>query len=61
MDFAISPEGVPEPPDSADLVAETPREDGRVLRHFVCRDCLGLVEVAEGEEHRHECAGVTAS
>jgi hypothetical protein len=40
------------------LVQET-RNDGGVVQHFVCGDCLDLVEREAGSSDTHDCPAMT--
>ena len=32
-------------------------ENGRVIRHFVCSECMGMVEAVQGQGYLHNCNG----
>lgn len=32
-------------------------DSNRVVRHFVCSECLGMVEAIQGEDYLHTCEG----
>jgi len=56
LKITISADGTPDPPGSVDYVTESIQPDGSKLRHYVCRQCLEVVDAQEDAETVHVCA-----
>lgn len=39
------------------LLLQHQAEDGRLIRDFVCSECLGMVEAVHGKGYLHNCYG----
>jgi hypothetical protein len=39
------------------LMLKHSADNGRLVRHFVCSECLGLVEAVQGRDYVHMCEG----
>lgn len=37
------------------LLLKQPADNGRVVRHFVCCECAGLLEAVQGWHYLHTC------
>ena len=57
MQATVSPAGEA---DSYNLLLVLKHEEDsrRVVRHFVCSECLGMIEAAQGQTYQHTCEGV---
>jgi hypothetical protein len=52
--------GVPGEYKLLHILTETPRDDRPELQHFVCADCLDLVESVAGSTFIHDCRAAPA-
>jgi hypothetical protein len=41
--------------DALLLILKHPADNGRLVHHFVCSECLGMVEAVQGRDYRHNC------
>lgn len=41
------------------FLREVPNDDGGLVQHFVCSDCLNLVETEAGSTNSHDCPAMT--
>ena len=39
------------------LILKHQVDSSRVVRHFVCSECLGMVEAVQGRDYLHTCDG----
>jgi hypothetical protein len=39
------------------LMLKHSADNGRLVRHFVCSECLGMVEAVQGLDYLHDCEG----
>ena len=37
------------------LLVKHESDNGRLVRHFVCSECLGMVEAVQGRDYLHSC------
>ncbi|MEX1196184.1 MAG: hypothetical protein WD904_05610 [Dehalococcoidia bacterium] len=37
------------------LIQEEPSDDSQAVQHFVCSNCLDLVESEQGSQQSHDC------
>jgi hypothetical protein len=56
MQVAVSSAGEPDG-YALLLLHEHSADNGRLVRHFVCCECRGLVNAVHGREYRHTCEG----